>query len=206
MSDLDHLSPKAEWRQWARRLHRSGLADPAGPGILSHAARYLEGVAPTTVVLFAHLPGEVSVDGLADTERHDFALTRTPPTGWLTIHPWTAPRETHPFGFSQPVGQAPEVPFDQIGVVVVPALAFDRSGVRLGRGAGYYDELFSRLPPSVLRVGVTPAALVVERLPRAPHDAVMDLLITEDGLIDTSRCAPSDDGLNRNRDGSAEPD
>ncbi len=206
MSGLDHRSPKSDWRQWARGLHHRGLADRAGPGILSHAARYLERVAPTTVVLFANLPDEVSVDGLAEIERHDFALTRTPPTGWLTIHRWTAPRETHPFGFSQPVGQAPKVPFDQIGVVVVPALAFDRSGVRLGRGAGYYDELFSRLPQSVLRVGVTPAALVVERLPRAPHDAVVDVLITEDGLIDTSRCAPSDDLLNRNHDGSAEPD
>ena len=146
---------------------------------MDEAAAYLASLEPTTIVLFSSLPGEVAVDRLITVGRHRYGVTRTPRNGWLTIHPWDAPRERHPFGFSQPVADAEIIPAEELGVVLVPALAFDRHGVRLGRGAGYYDELFSRLPASVGRVGITPSALVVEQLPREAHDIPMHLLITE---------------------------
>jgi 5-formyltetrahydrofolate cyclo-ligase len=55
--------------------------------------------------------------------------------------------------------------------------------VRLGRGGGHYDQFLARLPPSTRRVGVCPADLVVDRLPREPHDVVMTHLATEDGVV-----------------------
>ena len=67
--------------------------------------------------------------------------------------------------------------------VVVPGLAFDRRGHRLGRGAGVYDRFLATLPPNVLRIGLTPAALVVPALPTEPHDVPMHFVVTEHEVI-----------------------
>lgn len=67
----------------------------------------------------------------------------------------------------------------QIDLVLVPGLAFDRWGNRLGYGAGFYDRLFQRLPPSALRVACLQDALLVDRVPAEPHDVPVDLLVTE---------------------------
>ena len=124
----------------------------------------------------------VDVAALAGDARHRYALTRTPEEGWLTIHDWSGPRETHRFGFSQPTTDTPEIELVEGSIALVPALAFDRFGIRLGRGAGYYDELFSRIGDRVVRIGVIPEALVVDRLPREAHDVPMHELATERGV------------------------
>ena len=67
----------------------------------------------------------------------------------------------------------------QIDLVLVPGVAFDRRGNRLGYGAGFYDRLFLRLLPSALRVACVHDALLVDRVPAEPHDVPVDLLITE---------------------------
>jgi 5-formyltetrahydrofolate cyclo-ligase len=67
----------------------------------------------------------------------------------------------------------------QIDLVLVPGVAFDRWGNRLGYGAGFYDRLFLRLLPSALRVACVHDALLVDRVPAEPHDVPVDLLITE---------------------------
>jgi 5,10-methenyltetrahydrofolate synthetase len=67
----------------------------------------------------------------------------------------------------------------QIDLVLVPGLAFDRWGNRLGYGAGFYDRLFQRLSPSALRVACLQDALMVDRVPAEAHDVPVDLLVTE---------------------------
>lgn len=69
----------------------------------------------------------------------------------------------------------------QCDLIVVPGVAFDRQGNRLGRGKGFYD----RYLPAVggLRVGVCFDGCVVEALPSEPHDVRMDVLITESGVM-----------------------
>lgn len=68
-----------------------------------------------------------------------------------------------------------------IDLVVVPGVAFDREGNRLGMGAGYYDRF---LPQSrdCLFLGVTWACLLVDRLPAEIHDIRMQRLLTEEGF------------------------
>jgi len=65
-------------------------------------------------------------------------------------------------------------------VVVVPGIAFDRAGWRLGRGAGYYDRTF---PPSGRRqpllVGMACEAQILESVPSDSHDRAMDAIVTE---------------------------
>jgi 5-formyltetrahydrofolate cyclo-ligase len=70
-------------------------------------------------------------------------------------------------------------------VVLVPALAVDGSGYRLGNGGGYYDRTLAALRAAgpIAAVGVTFAALRVERLPHAAHDQRLDWLLSEDGLV-----------------------
>lgn len=71
--------------------------------------------------------------------------------------------------------------------VIVPGLAFDRAGNRLGRGKGVYDRFLSTLPPTTLRIGLVPSALVVDRLPTEPHDVPMHAVVTELGVIEPGR-------------------
>lgn len=86
-------------------------------------------------------------------------------------------------GLRAPKTDAPEVPLDQLAAVIVPGLAFDRRGGRLGRGAGFYDRFIARLDrPAVRVIGVCFEAQLVERAPTEPHDARMDAVVTENGI------------------------
>jgi 5-formyltetrahydrofolate cyclo-ligase len=81
-----------------------------------------------------------------------------------------------PLGIAQPVG--PAIPVREVELFVVPGLAFDRGGFRLGRGKGYYDRLLARRSPTALLCGVCFDDVLVERLPREAHDIPMDRLLT----------------------------
>ena len=66
---------------------------------------------------------------------------------------------------------------EKIEVVIVPGLAFDLEGYRLGRGGGFYDKFLPLL--NCLKIGVAFDFQVVEKLPREDHDAKLDFLVTE---------------------------
>ncbi|GAB7387805.1 5-formyltetrahydrofolate cyclo-ligase [Bacillaceae bacterium] len=66
-----------------------------------------------------------------------------------------------------------------VDYVIVPGVAFDRKGGRLGYGGGYYDRFFALLPKLPWRVGVCFAQQVVPCVPLDPHDVRVDELITE---------------------------
>lgn len=70
---------------------------------------------------------------------------------------------------------------DQIDLVVVPAVAFDRAGNRLGMGAGYYDRFLVRSPGCIL-LGVAWESLIMEQIPAEKHDIRMRCLLTEEGF------------------------
>lgn len=80
-------------------------------------------------------------------------------------------------GLAEPDG--PARPLDRVDVVVVPGLAFDPSGVRLGQGGGHYDRLLGRLPASTVRIGVGFACQLVPHVPALPHDEPVDLVVTD---------------------------
>lgn len=82
-------------------------------------------------------------------------------------------------GIKEPVGPAidPEV----VDLAVIPGVAFDRLGGRLGQGGGHYDRLLARMPPETVRVGFAFACQVVPRVPREDHDQAVDIVVTEAG-------------------------
>jgi len=70
-----------------------------------------------------------------------------------------------------------------IDLVIVPGVAFDLSGGRLGYGGGYYDRFLPRLRKDVKRLGLAFSCQLVEKVPRGEHDLPLDILVTEDEVI-----------------------
>lgn len=69
-----------------------------------------------------------------------------------------------------------------VDVMLVPGLAFDAAGHRLGYGGGHFDRLLGRLRPGTPLVGVAFATQVVAQLPAASHDVPVSAVVTEEGV------------------------
>ena len=87
------------------------------------------------------------------------------------------------WGIREPTPDAPEVAPD---ILLVPLLAFDRRGNRIGYGAGYYDMTIAALRAAkpIVAVGIAYAAQEVDMVPVTPRDACLDLVLTEREVID----------------------
>ncbi len=94
--------------------------------------------------------------------------------GWVT-GPYGIPEPPRPPGCPPRTGG-----FD---LVLVPGVAFDRLGHRLGQGLGYYDRFLGRLPGSVLCVGLAYSDQVVPEVPVEDWDVTLHALVTEEGVI-----------------------
>lgn len=83
------------------------------------------------------------------------------------------------FGILEPPGEeSARIAPESLDLVVVPGIAFDEQGYRLGYGGGYYDRFFARYPGSFLRVGVAYSFQVVSTIYPEKHDQRLDGLIT----------------------------
>lgn len=87
-----------------------------------------------------------------------------------------------PMEIPQPAERCPEVAPPEIELVVVPAVAFDPEGYRLGYGGGFYDRLLAKM--GALKVGIAFESQLVERVPRDQHDLPVDWIITDQRLIE----------------------
>ena len=87
------------------------------------------------------------------------------------------------WGIREPVAEAPEIAPD---ILIVPLAAFDRSGHRIGYGAGYYDMTINalRAKKSVTAIGVAFSAQEIPQVPATERDARLDLVLTERETID----------------------
>jgi 5-formyltetrahydrofolate cyclo-ligase len=175
---------KDEWRAWARERRRGLDMGAISVAIVEHLEGWGRLDGRSRVLLYDPLPEEPDLTPLVPAVVA--LLTRTPDEGGLTIHPFDAERERHRLGFGQPVEGSPVVDPTAVDVALVPGLAFDRSGVRLGRGGGHYDRLLGDLRPDATIIGVAPAATVVDALPVEDHDIRMTHIVTEDGLVEVN--------------------
>lgn len=181
-------APKEEWRDWATR-RASELDWVAASAAVVAGLRYwppLQNV--DSVLTFFAMEREIDLAQLREVGLGvRFLATRTPDRGGdLTIHSLDGPLEVHRFGFLQPHASATEHSVDEVTVLLVPGLAFDVYGNRLGRGAGYYDRLLAGVRRGAFTVGVTSAELVVDHLPTESHDRKVRFLATEEGVIETA--------------------
>ena len=75
-----------------------------------------------------------------------------------------------------------QIQADELDLVLVPGVAFDVSGGRLGNGAGYYDRLLSHVRNDALRLGICYQSQIVSKVVRQAHDVLMDRVITEQAI------------------------
>ncbi len=150
-------------------------------GNVLHAVRM-----PPQAVVAGYLPigDEIDVSLLLRRLRsrgHDIALPVVVEAGApLVFRRWGQedPLADGPFGTRQPLASAPEALPE---VVILPMLAFDRRGYRLGYGGGYYDRTLAllRRRRQVIAVGVAYAAQEVPAVPCDGHDQALDWIVTD---------------------------
>jgi 5-formyltetrahydrofolate cyclo-ligase len=174
------------------RALRQGLVERAQPAIEAQAQKQVtELLADGRLLgLYCPLPGEINLLSLQNLLPGQLALpaiTAGPrdPSARLVYRPWRAGDPLGPdgCGIPAPLAGAGELPAEALGLLLVPALACDASGIRLGYGGGWYDRL--RADPAwaqVPAVAVLPRGCRVERLPRDPWDVPLQGWLDEDGL------------------------
>ena len=144
-----------------------------------------------SLCILTYMPIKSEVDLTSLVERH-------PDKGWIL--PRIIPEEnhrmvfhlydadhlvTHPFGMAEPAMGQPIVQAKEINLALVPGLAFDYYGWRLGYGGGYFDRFLKDF--SGVSVGITYNALYLESLPNDSFDIPVQWVVTELGIHKTSR-------------------
>ena len=75
------------------------------------------------------------------------------------------------------------VPIERIDIAIIPAIALDEKGGRIGSGEGYYDRLIPRLAITTRKVALALEQQIVPQIPIESHDKHVDIIITEDRVI-----------------------
>ncbi len=172
-------APKSEWRAWARST-RAALPDVSA-GITAHLRAFLHGHGIERVLAYRAVSGEPDVSGLAPDFDLSTTRARFRPEVRLTLHPWHTATEVSRFGALQPPADAPRVALHHVQAILLPALAFDTRGVRLGYGGGFYDRLLPAF--TGVTIGVIHSALLVPELPGEAHDYPVAWVATEGGVV-----------------------
>ena len=141
-----------------------------------------------TVLLYSSFGTEVSTEGM---------VARMLASGKRVLLPYVVddrtmeaadvlagePLVTSSYGPGEPSARIAIQPV-AVDLVVIPGLAFDRRGHRLGYGGGHYDRYLARMGHAGIRVGVAFSLQVVDRIPEERGDVSVDLIVTEEGALD----------------------
>ena len=132
------------------------------------------------VLLYSALPDEVPALPLLNrltTEGKTVLLPRVVSDTDMELRRYTGPNDLEPgaFGIMEPTGEL-FTDYDLIDVAVVPGMAFDREGHRLGRGKGYYDRFLAQLP-HIYKIGICFPFQLVDKVPADAHDMLMDEVV-----------------------------
>lgn len=134
------------------------------------------------VLIYHSLKDEVDTHDFIDKwSREKIMLLPVVKGDELEIRRYTAPENMAkgPFGIGEPTGRA-FTDYDSIELAVVPGVAFDRQGHRLGHGKGYYDRLLPRLKRAYM-IGVCFPYQIISQIPAEEHDIRMDEIISTQG-------------------------
>lgn len=89
-----------------------------------------------------------------------------------------------PRGVPEPVaGRCKIVPIDRIDITIIPGIAFDEKGGRIGTGRGYYDRLIPKLAITTRKVALTLEEQIIPQVPMESHDKHVDIIITDKRII-----------------------
>lgn len=86
------------------------------------------------------------------------------------------------FGILEPI-ETMNIAYKNIDVVLVPGIAFDIEGHRVGYGFGYYDKFLAKVPKAV-KIGLAFDFQIVDKIPREQHDVPVDIIVTEKRVVE----------------------
>ncbi|NPA49330.1 MAG: 5-formyltetrahydrofolate cyclo-ligase [Thermodesulfobacteria bacterium] len=170
---------------------RASLTPEARKELSRRITEHLRSYAPyrkaERLLLYAHFRDEVETDALIEAALQEGKEVYLPRTyvreKRLRLFRLFNTGELLPgaYGIPEPPAQNPEIQAEELDLIVVPGVAFDLRGGRLGYGGGFYDRLFAKAP-RVKRIGLAYSCQVAEELPLEEHDVLLHALVTEKGL------------------------
>jgi len=178
----------------ARRAVPAERAAAAAEAVRSLLVAWEPFRAAPRVALYAALPDELPTRPCFEAVRSSgrpALLPRIGADGGLVFHAvarWDA-LEVGRYGVPTPPADAEPLALASADLVLVPGVAFDARGMRLGRGGGYYDRTFADREGGPLLCGAAYAFQRVAEVPHGSHDRPMDAIVTEQGLHEVTERA-----------------
>ncbi len=143
----------------------------------------------SAIMIYLSLPHEVDTSEAVLTAWQFDKIVAVPKISWQQRHMIPVQINSLETGFStevsglrNPVMGVP-IPFEEIDLVVAPALGFDRKGNRLGRGGSYYDRFFTHERLKACRCGFAFQQQVVDSIPVTECDEPVDFLVTDEEIL-----------------------
>ena len=145
-----------------------------------------------TIMAYIPLPDELDIEPALNTAWGNGKTVVMPRIIWeehelkpIVTHNLDSDLMAGRHGLREPAGDQ-EVGLEDIDLVIVPAVGFDRRGHRMGRGGGFYDRFLARGALEARTVGITFEEQVLEELPVLSHDQKVQMIVTNAGV---HRCA-----------------
>ncbi len=137
------------------------------------------------LMVFLSLPTEMDTTSLVLSAWRNRMRVLAPQVSWeqrrmlpIEIQSLSDNLSKSPLGVREPAKGAP-IPVSHIDMVIVPALGYDESGNRIGRGRGFYDRFLSHLDWHGIACGLAFEEQVVDHVPTSDHDRPVDMLVTD---------------------------
>lgn len=179
-----------------RRELQSCLLDIGGKERTEKSRRACQNLVSTpefqnasSIMIYLSLPHEVDTSEAILQAWQSGKTVAVPKISWQQRHMIPVKINTLETGFSvgtsglrNPVMGVP-IPFEEIDLVVAPALGFDKQGNRLGRGGAYYDRFFANEKLKATRCGLAFSEQLVEAIPTTDSDEPVYLLVTDKEVI-----------------------
>ena len=191
MTQTDAVAIKAALRETLRRALES-IGDQQAREGSDRICRHIGGSdlwrSARTVMMFAPVAGEPNLRPLAVEmlrrgrlclPRVDWREKRMAAAAVTDLDRSLVLRRNN---IREPIPECPEVPSEEVDVILVPGLGFDRSGRRLGRGGGFYDRYLAQSQLRAITCGVLFDEQLVDAIPAEPHDIVVSHLATPSQL------------------------
>ncbi|MBI5932976.1 MAG: 5-formyltetrahydrofolate cyclo-ligase [Chloroflexi bacterium] len=187
MDDLiaeQKIQLRKECRAARKALGEMGRAR-ASLAICKRLAAWTMFTASETILTYMPIKSEVDLTPLLERfPQKRWVLPRIRPeeNHRMDFHRYDAARLIqHPFGMMEPTPDAPTLAADEIELTLVPGLAYDRRGYRLGYGGGYYDRFLSRFRG--LSAGIVFHDLWLDLIPHGAHDVTVQWVVTEQDIF-----------------------
>ncbi|NIA06942.1 MAG: 5-formyltetrahydrofolate cyclo-ligase [Actinobacteria bacterium] len=140
------------------------------------------------LMAYIPLPDELNIEPVLRSAWQDSKIVAMPKIVWekhelkpIVTHNLDSDLIAGRHGLREPAGRQ-EIKLEQIDLLIVPAVGFDRRGHRMGRGGGFYDRFLARPSLRAKTVGITFAQQVLKELPVLSHDQRVQMVVTDAGV------------------------